>query len=114
MIRLIDLLLENKIETYYHGTDLLFKDGNELKLPLWVTPDIGLATHFALRPSSSSKKTEKGYVYKLELNEPTLKKIDSRRYVLEDVKSIKILEISEYEPHPLVFAKKIKSITPNN
>jgi hypothetical protein len=39
-------LNEAKNLVYYHGTDAIFKRGDDLKLPLWVTPDINLAKHF--------------------------------------------------------------------
>jgi len=115
-MKLIDLLKEElKTITMYHGTDFLTQNANEFKLPMWITPDIFLAQHFALRPASSSKKkiADKGYVYKLMITNPTAKKYDKYRFILEKYDEISILEIEIYEPSPITFAKKVGVIKIN-
>ena len=111
MIKLIDLLKEiSKATTMYHGTNIKLEDGNDIKLPFWATPDWHLASHFALNPASSSKKSDKGYVYEIEISDPTLKKIEKDRYIVEKCDNVKIIKIDSIIKDPMVFAKIIKTI----
>ena len=92
----------------YHGTDLYTENGEDFNKPLWVSKDIDLARHFGLRPSSSSKKVDVGYVYKLKVSNPVYKVIDNRRLLLESG-DIEILQIDTIVPDAITYAKTIKS-----
>jgi hypothetical protein len=63
----------------YHGTNI---DTDNLSTPLWVTPDYHLAGHFALHAKSNTIKTIFGYIYKLDVDDNYLEKVDNRRYLL--------------------------------
>lgn len=90
----------------YHGTDLYTENGEDFKIPLWVSTDYGLATHFAIYPASSSKKLERGYVYKLQIDNPIYDVIDKRRTILKSG-IIKILTIETLIPNPRTFTQVI-------
>lgn len=84
----------------YHGTDIYTEDGNSFQLPIWLTKDFSLAGHFSINPKSSSKRVDKGYVYKLKITNPIYKVIDSSRILLESGE-IYILEIKTTIPNKI-------------